>query len=426
MSVNVEKPEKNVAVLEFEVSDQDFENAMQKSYIKNVKHFNIPGFRKGKAPRKIVEKMYGKEIFYDDAINFVFPEAYDAALQEAKLEPVDRPEVDIKQFPDGEKPLILTAKVTVKPDVRMSKLDDIEIQKPVHPVTDEDVEKELETMRERNARIETVEGRSAKEGDTVIIDFDGSVDGVPFEGGKGENYHLELGSGQFIPGFEDQLIGKNTDEEVDVIVTFPEEYHAEELAGKPALFKVKIHEIKTKELPELDDEFAKDVSEFDTLEELKVDILNKLKDSAEKQTQQEIENAVIEEAIKRMKVDIPEVMYENQIDDLIRDFEMRLSYQGMNVEKYLQYTGMDMEAFRGQFRERAEKQVQGRLALEAVARKEKVKATKEDIQKEYDKLAEQYKMEVEKVKQYINEEDLKKDIVSNKAIQALIEKATIA
>lgn len=424
MSVKVEKTEKNMVELEFEVSKEDFESAVQRSYIKNVKSINIPGFRKGKAPRKIIEGMYGKEVFYDDAINFVFPDAYEAAIKEAKLEPVSRPEVDIKQFPTEELNLILSAKVTVKPDVKIAKFDKIEAEKPEYPVSDEDVDAELKRRQSQNARVITVEDRAAEKGDTVVVDFEGFCDGVAFEGGKGENYSLELGSGQFIPGFEDQLIGANAGDDVEVNVTFPEEYHAPELAGKPALFKVKVHSITTKELPEIDDEFAKDVSEFDTIDELKKDIKTKLEENNDKRAKQEFENNVIDFIISNMKADIPEIMYENRIDDMVRDFEMRLSYQGMNIDKYLEYTGMDMTAFRGQFKEQAEKQVKGMLALEAMAKKEKIKALKDDVTKEYEKLAEQYKMDVEKIKSFVSEEDLKKDIVTNKTIDALLAMAS--
>lgn len=425
MSVKMEKPEKNVALLEMEVSEQDFEDAMQRAYIKNVKRFNIPGFRKGKAPRKLIEKMYGRAVFYDDAINFVFPKVYEAAINETGIEPVDRPEIDIKQLPEDNNCLILTAKVTVKPEVRMGSLDNIKVKKPDYSVVDDDVTDKLKQMQEQNARIVEVEGRAAQDGDIVVIDFEGFIDGEPFEGGKGENYNLELGSGQFIQGFEEQLVGKNTNEQVEVNVTFPEDYYSSDLAGKPALFKVKINAIKTKELPELDDEFAKDVSEFDTLDELKADILNRLKEDAEKRTNQEIENAVLEETINRMEADIPEVMYENQIDELVRDFAMRLSYQGLNIDKYLEYSGLDQEAFRGQFRERAEKQVKISLALEAIAKEQKIEATQEDIDKEYQKLSEQYKMEVDKVKQYVDEKNLKMDIITRKTIEYLVEKAII-
>ena len=420
MSVKVEKAEKNIVNLEFEVSAEAFEAAMQKAYIKNVKSFNIPGFRKGKAPRKIIEKMYSPAVFYDDAINFVFPEAYENAIQEAGVEPVDRPEVDIKQFPEEGKNLILTAKVTVKPDVTLGKLDKITVEVPSYPVAKKDVDNELENMRKQNARIVPVEDRASQNGDTVVIDYEGFCDGVAFDGGKAEGHSLELGSGQFIPGFEDQLVGKNAGEDVEVKVTFPKEYHAENLAGKDAIFNVKIHEIKAKELPELDDEFAKDVSEFETLKELRDDINKKLKEAADKRANQELENNAIDFVISKMKADIPEVMYENRIDDMVRDFEMRLSYQGMNVEKYLQFSGMDMATFRGQFKEQAVKQVQGMLALEAVAKKQKIEATDAEVEAEYAKLAEQYKMEVDQIKTYILADDLKKDVVTNKTIEYLM------
>ncbi len=420
MNVKVEATEKNSVILEFEVSAEAFEAAMQKAYIKNVKSFNIPGFRKGKAPRKIIEKMYSPAVFYDDAINFVFPEAYENAIAEAGVEPVDRPEVDIKQFPEEGKNLILTAKVTVKPEVKLGKLDKIEVKVPSYPVAKKDVDAELENMRKQNARIVPVEERASQLGDTVVIDYEGFCDGVAFDGGKAEGHSLKLGSGQFIPGFEDQLVGKNAGDDVEVKVTFPTEYHAENLAGKEATFKVKVHEIKAEELPELDDEFAKDVSEFETLKELRDDVNKKLKDAAEKRAKQELENNVIDYVISKMKVEIPEVMYENRIDDMVRDFEMRLSYQGMSVEKYLQFSGMDMAAFRAQFKEQAEKQVQGMLALEAVAKKQKIEATDAEVEAEYTKLAEQYKMEVEQVKMYVQSEDLKKDVVTNKTIEYLL------
>ncbi|MBQ4159715.1 MAG: trigger factor [Clostridia bacterium] len=420
MSVKVEKTEKNIVNLEFEVSAEAFEAAMQKAYIKNVKSFNIPGFRKGKAPRKIIEKMYSPAVFYDDAINFVFPEAYENAIQEAGVEPVDRPEVDIKQFPEEGKNLILTAKVTVKPEVTLGKIDKITVEAPSYPVAKKDVDAEIERMRAQNARIVPVEDRASQLGDTVVIDYEGFCDGVAFDGGKAEGHSLELGSGQFIPGFEDQLVGKKPEEDVEVKVTFPKEYHAENLAGKDATFKVKVHEIKAKELPELDDEFAKDVSEFETLKELRDDINKKLKDSAAQREKQELENNAIDFVISKMKAEIPEVMYENRIDDMVRDFDMRLSYQGMNVEKYLQFSGMDMAAFRAQFKDQAVKQVQGMLALEAVAKKQKIEATDADVDAEYAKLAEQYKMEVDQIKTYILADDLKKDVVTNKTIEYLL------
>lgn len=420
MSVKSEKVDTNVVELEFEVGAEEFEKAMQKSYIKNVKKINIPGFRKGKAPRKFIEKIYGEAIFYDDAINFVLPDAYDNAVKEAKIEPVSRPEVDIKQLPENGQNLILTAKVTVKPEVRLSKFDTIDIVKHEHPVTDADVARELNELQQKNARIITVEDRAAQAGDIVVIDYEGFVDGKAFEGGKAEGYELELGSNHFIPGFEDALIGKNADTEFDIDVTFPEEYHAEELKGKPAVFKVKLHSIKRKELPTLDDELAKDVSEFDTLDALKADILAKLKEAAEQREKRETEDAAVAFVVSKMKVQVPDVMIESRIDELINDFGMRLSYQGMSMEQYLSYTGMDQQAFRGQFKQQAENQVKSMLALEAMAKREKIKASKDDIAAEYEKMAKDYNMEVDKIKTLISEEDVAHNVVTNKTIDALL------
>lgn len=422
MNTKVEKIETNVVEIEFEISKEAFEAAMQKSYKKNVKQITIPGFRKGKAPRKFIEKMYGEAIFYDDAINFAFPEAYEEALKEAKVEPVSQPEVDVKRWPDEENTIILTAKLTVKPDVRISKFETIDIKKPEHPVTDEDVDAEIKRAQERNARIITVEDRAAENGDTAVIDYEGFVDGVAFEGGEGENHDLVLGSGSFIPGFEDQLIGKNTGDDVDVVVTFPEEYHAPELAGKEATFKVKINAIKAKELPALDDDFAQDVSEFDTLDAYKKDIREKLEKNAENLVKREIEDAAVDFVVSKMKVNIPDIMIENRIDDMMKDFEMRLSYQGMNLETYMKYAGIEMDAFRAQFKEQAEKQVKSMLALEAMAKKEKIKVSKDEIAAEYEKMAGDYKMEVEQVKMYVPEDDVEKSLKTNKTIDALVEK----
>lgn len=422
MNTKVEKIETNVIELEFEISKEAFEEAMQKAYIKNKAHFNIPGFRKGKAPRKFIEKMYGEAVFYDDAINFAFPDAYEEALKDAKAEPVDRPEVDVKRWPDEENTIILTAKVTVKPDVRMSKFETIDIVKPEYPVTDEDVEADLKRTQERNARIITVEGRASESGDTAVIDYEGFVDGVAFEGGKGEGHNLVLGSNSFIPGFEDQLIGKNAGDEVDVNVTFPTEYHAPDLAGKDATFKVKIHELKTKELPELDDDFAQDVSEFDTLEEYKKDIKAKLEKNAEDRVKREIEDAAVDFVISKMKTTVPPVMIENRIDEMVREFEMKISYQGLNLETYLQYAGLEMAQLREQMKEQAEHQVKSMLALEAMAKREKIKVSKDEIEEEYAKLAADYKVELDQIKGYIHEEDVKKSISTNKTIDALVEK----
>ena len=420
MSIKVEKTEKNVASFELEIGAEAFEAAMQRSYKKNVKQFNIPGFRKGKAPRKMIEKMYSPAVFYDDAINFVFPDEYDKAINEASLEPVDRPEVDVKQWPEDGKNLILTVKVTVKPEVKLSKFDKISVDVPKYPVSKKDVDEELNRMKEQNARLISVEDRETKDGDTITFDFDGYVDGKQFDGGKAENYTLVLGSGQFIPGFEDQLIGKKLEEDIEVNVKFPEDYMEKTVAGKDALFKCKIHSIQVKEYPELDDDFAKDVSEFDTLKLLRDDITKKLKSRAEKRAKEELENNVVEFVVSKMKADIPEIMIENRIDDMVRDFETRLSYQGLKLDKYLEYAGTDLKAFREQFKEQAENQVKGVLALEAVAKRDKITASDEEVEAEYKKLADQYKMEVKDIKSYLREEDLRKDVVTNKTVEALM------
>ncbi len=427
MKVKLEKLENNVATLEIEVDGAKFDEGMQKAYIKNAKRFNIPGFRKGKAPRKIVERYYGEGVFYEDAINIVCPDAYTEAVEETKIDPVDRPEIDIKQIGDGDN-LIFTAVVTVKPEVALGEYKGIEVKKVEYNVTEEDVENELKQMQEKNARLVTVEDRAVQEKDTAVIDFEGFIDDEPFEGGKGEDYSLEIGSGQFIPGFEEQLIGKNTGEEVELNVTFPEEYQAEELAGKPAVFKVKINQIKFKELPELDDEFAKDVSEFDTLDELKEDINKRLTEEAENKTKNEKENAVIDKILENVTVEIPEVMIENQINSMMRDFDMRLQSQGMNLDQYLQFTGSDVNQFKEQFKDQAEKQVKTTLVLEKISKLENVEVSDEDLEENIKKLAEDYKMEVEQVKKVYRPEDLeamKNDLAISKIIDMLVDSAKV-
>ncbi len=427
MKVKLEKLENNVATLEIEVDVAKFDEGMQKAYIKNAKRFNIPGFRKGKAPRKIVERYYGEAVFYEDAINIVCPDAYTEAVEETKIEPVDRPEIDIKQIGDGDN-LIFTAVVTVKPEVGLGEYKGIEVKKVEYNVTEEDVENEIKQMQEKNARLVTIEDRAVEEKDTAVIDFEGFIDNEPFEGGKGEDYSLEIGSGQFIPGFEEQLIGKNTGEEIDVNVTFPEEYQAEELAGKPAVFKVKINQIKFKELPELDDEFVKDVSEFDTLDELKEDINKRLTEEAENKAKNEKENAVIDRILENVTVDLPEVMIENQINSMTRDFDMRLQSQGMNLDQYLQFTGSDLNQFKEQFKDQAEKQVKTTLVLEKISKLENVEVSDEDVEENIKKLAENYKMEVEKVKKLYRPEDLeamKNDLAISKTVEMLVDGAKV-
>ncbi|MBZ4646398.1 MAG: trigger factor [Petroclostridium sp.] len=428
MNVKVEQLEKNVVQLEIEVDAAKFEEGMQKAYIKNVKKFNIPGFRKGKAPRKIVERYYGEAIFYEDAINIVCPEAYDEAVEQTKIEPVDRPEIDIKQIGNGQN-LIFTAKVTVKPEIVLGDYKGIEVNKIEYNVTEDDVAQELKKMQEKNSRLITVEDRPVQMGDIAVIDFEGFVDGEAFDGGKGTNYNLEIGSGQFIPGFEEQLIGKNTGEEVEVNVTFPEEYHVEALAGKPAVFKVKINQIKYKELPVIDDEFAKDVSEFDTLEELKEDIRKKLTQDAEHRAKHELENAVIDKVVENVTVEIPEVMIEHQIDYITRDFDLRLRAQGLTLDKYLELIGSDIPKFREQFKEQATKQVKTSLVLEKIGKEEEIDVTDEEVDKEIVRLAENYKMEIEKLKNVLRPEDIqsiKDELILGKTVDMLVQNAKIA
>lgn len=427
MSIQVKEAEKNVREFELEISAADFDEAIQKAYKKNLKNFNIPGFRKGKVPFKIVEQYYGKGVLYDDAINFAFPAAYDAAIKETGLEPVDRPEVDIKELEDG-KPVVLTVRVTVKPSVKLGDYKGIEVEKAEYNVSDADVDKELEIKREQNARVIDIDDRAVENGDIADINYEGFLDGVPFEGGKGEGHKLTIGSGQFIPGFEEQLIGKNIGEEFDINVTFPEEYHAEELKGKPAVFKVKINGISKRELPELDDEFAKDISEKDTLDELKAEIKEDLEKKAKDTADAQNRNNVIDKILENVEVEIPAVMVEAQIDNILRDFEMRLSYSGMKLEQYLQYTGSDLAKFREQFKEQAEKQVKTSLMLEEVAKLEKVEATQEEIDAELTKMAEQYKMEMDKIRELIQGEyldSLKNDIAINKTVDMLVESANL-
>ncbi|RKD28974.1 trigger factor [Thermohalobacter berrensis] len=425
MSSTVLKKENNEVTLKIEVPAEKFEEGIQKAYLKNRKRFNIPGFRKGKAPKRIIEARYGKGIFYEDAINFVFPEAYSKAVDEHELEPVDRPEIDIEQIEEG-KPVVFTAKVTVKPEVKLGDYTGIEVEKVEYNVTEEDVEKEIERMRERNARLVEVKDRPVKEGDILTIDYEGYVDGEQFEGGTAQNQSLEIGSGRFIPGFEEQLVGKNKDEEVEVNVTFPEEYHAENLAGKDATFKVKIHEIKEKELPELDDEFAKDVSEFDTLDELKSDVKTKLEEQAKNREKAEKENKVLEKVVEGAEIDIPEVMIENQIDNELREFEYRLRFQGLDLEKYLEMTNTKREDLRDQLRPNAEKAVRTELVLEAIAEKEEIKETEEELNKELEKIAKQYNQDAEKFKKNMKADDLeyiKLGIIKRKTVEYLVENA---
>ncbi|MBR5519077.1 MAG: trigger factor [Clostridia bacterium] len=417
---NVEKTAANQVKLEIVCERDEFQAAVEKSYKKNATRFNVQGFRRGRAPRKIIERMYGESAFYEDAVNIAYPEVYSAAVKEAGIEPVDRAEVELVDISaDG---FTFTATVTVKPEVKLGAYKGLEAEIAPVVITEEDVDKELEGRRKRNGRLETVE-REAAEGDTVVIDFEGFIDDVAFEGGKAENHSLRLGSGQFIPGFEDQLIGTKAGDEKDVNVTFPEAYQAEELAGKPAVFKVKVHEVKENILPDLDDEFAKDVSEFETLAEFREDLKRKLQIVREKSSNEEFEGKLLEKLVENMEAEIPDCMIEQQLDRIAEDFEYRLRSQGMTLQGYLQMSGMDIEGFRNTFRDRAEMQVKTTLALEAVAAAENFEVSAEDVEAEYGKMAELYKAPVEELKKYMSEDAVKEDMLKAKAVELIKETA---
>ncbi|MCI6958752.1 MAG: trigger factor [Oscillospiraceae bacterium] len=421
--VKSEKLEKSMHELQFSVDAETFKAAIEKAYKHEGKKYNVPGFRKGHAPRAVIEKMYGADIFHYDAINDLFPEAYEAAVVESGIQPVGRPGADVvsESLEDG---VVLKVTVAVKPEIKVGNYTGLKATKKVNTVDDADVEAELVRMQNRNGRIITREGK-AENGDTVDMDFEGFVDGVAFEGGKAEHYSLVLGSGSFIPGFEDQLIGHEAGEEFDVNVTFPEEYQAKELAGKPAVFKIKLHEVKTKELPALDDEFAKDVSEYDTLDELKASIRKGMEEQNEKQAALAVENDLVDQVISTIEGDIPEAMYVARMDEAVRDFEYRLAQQGLKLDMYLQYMGQTMESFRASFREQAEKQVKIRLALEAVAAAEQIVASDEELEAELQRVADNYKMELAKVKELVNADEVKKDLAVNKAIDFIRDHAEI-
>lgn len=421
--IKCEKLEKSMAELQFAIDAEAFKSAVAAVFKKEGKKYAVPGFRKGKAPRSLIEKMYGADVFTYDAINELFPAAFEQAVKEAGVEPVGRPEVSVDAASETEG-VTLTVKVPVKPEVKIGAYSGLTVEKTVHTVDEATVDAELKRVQERNARELTREG-AAENGDITDIDFEGFVDGVAFEGGKAEHYSLVLGSGSFIPGFEEQVVGHAAGEEFDVNVTFPEEYQAEELAGKAAVFKIKLHEVKTKELPLLDDEFAKDVSEFDTLDELKANIRKGMEEQNEKQAALAVENDLVDQVIGTIEGDIPEVMYENRMDEMVRDFEYRLAQQGLKLDMYLQYMGQTMDSFRASFKEQAEKQVKIRLALEAVAAAENITASDEEYENEMQRIADQYKMEIDKVKSLVNADEVKKDLAVNKAIDFIKEKAEI-
>lgn len=424
MSLQVEKLEKNMAKLTVEVPAEEVEAALQNAYLKNRKQISVPGFRKGKVPRQMIEKMYGPEVFYDDAANALIQKAYPQAADECELEIVSRPTVDIVQLEKG-KPFIFTAEVAVKPEVTLGQYKGIEVEKADTTATDEEVAAELDKEREANSRTITVEDRAVQDGDMTVIDFEGFVDGEAFEGGKGTDYPLTIGSGAFIPGFEEKLVGAEIGKEVEVDVTFPEEYHAKELAGKPAVFKCTVKEIKVKELPELDDDFAQDVSDFDTLEEYKADVRKKVEEKKAADAKAKKEDAVIEKIIEGAAMEIPDAMVETQAERMVDEFAQRLQMQGLTMEQYLQFTGGNVQALVEQSKPQALKRIQSRLVLEAVVAAENLTASDEELDAELGRMAEQYKMEVEKLKEMFTEEDLK-SVREDLAIQKAVELVTDA
>ena len=409
------KVDTNLYEIEFDVDKATFDAAIEKVYRKEVKKINVPGFRKGKAPRSIIEKMYGKGVFYEDAINEVIPEAYEAAIKEANLTVVSRPEFDIVTIDDNG--VVLKAKFYVKPEVTLKAYKGLKATKTVTEVTDEDVNKEIELVQKRNGRLVEVTDRAVEDGDIAVIDYEGFCDGVAFDGGKGEKYSLAIGSNSFIPGFEAQVIGHNIGENFDITVTFPTEYHSEDLAGKEAVFKIYIHEIKKNELPELDDEFAKDVSEFDTLDEYKADIRAKLVAKNEKAAENAVEEQLINALLENFEAEIPAPMIEAEAENLVRDFDSRLRMQGLDLNTYCKYTGQTLEQLREQNMPMAERQVKTRLALEKIVELEGIVASDEEAEEEFTKMANAYGMNVEDVKKYIEVDAIKADICVKKAVE---------
>lgn len=428
MSLQVEKLEKNMAKLTIEVSAEKVEKAIQSAYQKERKHINIPGFRKGKAPRQLIEKMYGKEVFYNEALDNLLPTAYAEALEECEEEVVSRPKISIEQMESG-KALIFTASVALKPEAILGEYKGVQVEKPVIEVLDAEIEAEITKEREANARTITVDDRAVMDGDMIILDYAGSVDGVPFEGGTATNQELTIGSKRFIPGFEEQLIGAAIDEEREIHVTFPEEYHAKDLAGKEAVFKCLIHEIKVKELPEVDDEFAQEVSEFDTLDAYKEDIKEKLFKDKEAEAKRAKEDAVIQKIIEGASMEIPDAMIDFQTEQMLEEFGQRIQMQGMSIEQYFQITGMTEENYKEQVKPRAKQNIESRLVLEAVAKAENLEATDEDLEAEMVRMADMYKMELDKVKEMMGDfqkDEIKKDIVLQKAIDLVTQAAVEA
>jgi trigger factor len=425
MSLQVEKLEKNMAKLTIEVSAEEVEKAIEKAYQKQKSRISVPGFRKGKVPRKMVEKMYGVGVFYEDAVNDMIPTAYEAAVKESELEIVSQPKIDVVQIEAG-KEFIFTAEVAVKPEVELGEYKGVEVPKSDVSVSDEEVMAEIDKEREQNSRIITVDDRAVEDGDMTVIDFEGFVDGVAFEGGKGTDYPLTIGSHSFIDTFEEQLIGKNIGEEVDVNVTFPEEYHAEELKGKPALFKVTVKEIKKKELPELDNDFVEDVSEFSTVDEYKASIKTKIEEKKADEAKSAKEEATIEKIIEGAKMEIPDAMVDSQVRQMAEDFARRISAQGLTIDQYFQYTGLTSDKLLEQMRPQALKRIQSRLVLEAVADKENFEVTDEDVNNEINDMASAYQMEADKLKDLLTDadkENMKRDIQVKKAVEFVTENA---
>ncbi len=419
MSLQVEKLEKNMAKLTVEVSAEDLEKAIEKAYQKQKKKISIPGFRKGKVPRQIVEKMYGREVFYEDAANDLIPDAYDKALEECEEDIVSSPRIEVTQIEVG-KPFVFTATVALKPEVKLGEYKGVKIEKIDREVTEEDVMAEINRERENNARNISVEDRPVKDGDMTVIDFEGFVDDVAFEGGKGENYPLTIGSGAFIPGFEEQLVGAEIGKEVEVKVTFPEDYQAENLQGKEAVFKCTVKEIKEKELPELDDEFASEISEFDTLEEYKEDVKKNLAEKKEKDAKTARENEAVDVAVKASEMEIPDAMLETQQRQMVDEFAQRITMQGLSMEQYMQFTGANYQQLIDQVKPQAEERIKSRLVLEAIAKAENIVASEEDFEEEMKTMADVYQMEIDKVKELMGEKE-KKNIMLDLAVRKAAE-----
>ena len=416
--------ETNKYELEIEISAEDFEAAIEKAYLKARKNIAMPGFRKGKAPRKLIEKEYGEQVFFEDAVNLLYAPVVNGAVEESGLELVTRPEVEVTEI-SKENGVKLKATCITKPEVEVKDYKGIEVEKVVNPVTDEDINKQLDALREKNVTVETVDDRAAENGDDVVIDFEGFKDDVAFEGGKAEDFTLSLGSGQFIPGFEDQIVGHNAGEEFDINVTFPEEYQVKELAGAPAVFKIKLKSISKKVMPELDDDMVKDSTEFDTVDEYKADVKKKLEDANEKHADSEVEAKIFDKVIENMTAEIPQVMFDNRVNEMIGELEQRLAPQGISLDLYMQYTGQTMDTVKKAYAEQAEKQVKLRLALEKIVELENIEVTEDELKAEFDKLAEAYKLDVDQIKQFIHDDDLKKDIAVGKAVDLIKDAAVI-